>query len=83
MNLAAMAVLAVAAGAPAADGRALAASCTGCHAGPHALAFESPAALYESLRDWRRREDGALMARLARGYSDDELRQIADFLAGR
>jgi sulfide dehydrogenase cytochrome subunit len=83
----------VAAGASASDGPSsaamLAASCTSCHAasdrpdGIPGLAGRDGQALLDLLiayRDGSR--PGTLMPRIAAGYSDDELRAIADYLAG-
>ncbi|MEM1437393.1 MAG: cytochrome C [Pseudomonadota bacterium] len=78
-------VLAAAAAGPGtetADGAALAIGCAGCHAGPTALEVGGADALFSALEAWRdRRDDGAVMTRIARGFTPEELRAIAEYLA--
>jgi len=65
----------------------LAASCTGCHVsaaatgGIPSLVAQSPLQLEAQLLAYKHgTRQGTLMNRIARGYSDDELRRIAGVL---
>lgn len=65
-----------------ADGAALSIGCAGCHAGPTALDVGDADAVFTALKAWRdRSDDGAVMTRIARGFTPEELRAIAEFLA--
>ncbi len=78
--------LAVTSGAPDAvsGDAALAVGCLGCHAGSTSLEGRDADVLYEALEAWRDGDDDtALMTRIARGFTSDELRAIAGFLASR
>ena len=80
--VAGVAVTATGAPAAATPAAALAASCAGCHAGDSALALDDADALFAALQGWRDGDDrAALMSRIARGYSPEELRAMADYLA--
>lgn len=64
------------------DGAALSIGCAGCHAGATALEVDNADALFAALKAWRdRSDDGAVMTRIARGFTPEELRAIADYLA--
>lgn len=65
-----------------ADGAALSIGCAGCHAGPTAFEVANADALLAALEAWRDRDDdGAVMTRITRGFTPEELRAIADYLA--
>ena len=73
-----------------ADVSLLAAACSGCHAKaatgdgfPHI--YGRPAAeIREALLSFRSDErEGAVMNRIAKGYSEDEIRVLADYLAAQ
>lgn len=73
-------------GAPAAvsDDAALAVGCLGCHAGDTALDDRDAATLFDALVAWRDGDDdAALMTRIARGFTPEELRAVAGYLAAR
>ncbi len=67
-------------------GQALAANCMQCHGtngmngGFDALAGDGAADTFDKLKDFQ--NDSGIMGVHARGYSDDELRQIANYFAG-
>lgn len=68
-------------------GRLLAAQCAQCHgtngSGPgfETLAGRSASSLFNDLLDRKYRPIEGIMDRQARGYTDDQLRQIADYLS--
>ncbi|WP_434149817.1 c-type cytochrome [Methylocaldum gracile subsp. desertum] len=65
-------------------GRLLAAQCAQCHgtdgSGYESLAGESADELYDELIERKYRPVEDIMDRQARGYTDDQLRLIADYL---
>jgi len=70
------------------NGRLLASNCFQCHSvsgdnhGFENLLGESANEIYEELREYKRGEEGdGLMARHAMGYTDAQLRAIAEYLA--
>lgn len=70
-------------------GRLLAAQCAQCHGtggsgrGFEELAGESAQELYSELREMKyRTRIESIMDRQARGYTDQQMRAIADYLAG-
>jgi sulfide dehydrogenase cytochrome subunit len=85
--LAAAALLAVAMPADAEPGRLLASQCAQCHgtngAGPgfDELSGESASELFEDLIEMKYDRVEGIMDRQARGYTDDQLRLIADYLS--
>jgi sulfide dehydrogenase cytochrome subunit len=90
-SLAAVALFAFAAPAKAADGDILALSCAACHgtdgksAGSiPAIAGKNRAFLETSLADFKSgKRTGTVMNRLAKGYTDDEIKALAVFFAER
>lgn len=71
----------------AASGQAIAFTCAGCH-GPEgrsqgvapALDGEEAEDLYEILIEYKTdEEEGTIMNRIAKGYSDEELRAVAEY----
>lgn len=88
--LLALALSPVAAAAEPPVGRLLAANCAQCHGtngrGPgfERLAGRSSRSLYAELKDMQAGKEGdGLMSRHAMGYSDAQLRQLADYLAAQ
>ncbi|MCA1979614.1 MAG: c-type cytochrome [Thiobacillus sp.] len=85
--LAAAALLLTALPASAGPGRLLAAQCAQCHgtngAGPgfESIAGKSASSLFHELLDMKYRPVEGIMDRQARGYTDEQLRLIADYLA--
>jgi cytochrome c553 len=87
-----LACIAMAGGAwaDAAPLRSLAASCAVCHGthgiappGMQTLAGQSWDALLQKLRDFKTdTTPGTLMPQLAKGYSDDQLAQLAGYFSG-
>jgi sulfide dehydrogenase cytochrome subunit len=76
----------VAANAEPPSGRLLAAQCAQCHGTDGRGGFEDiagkPASdLYNDLREMKQRPPETIMDRQARGYTDAQLRAIADYLA--
>lgn len=66
-------------------GASLSASCSGCHAtyGQDIVSLDGidPGVIAQSLRAYRGDEQGtSVMHRIARGYSDEDIRQIEAFL---
>jgi cytochrome c553 len=88
--LAALAVAALLAAAPAGaaePGRLLASQCAQCH-GTHGngpgfdeLAGKSSSELFDELLEMKYRPVEGIMDRQARGYTDEQLRLIADYLS--
>jgi cytochrome c553 len=64
---------------------ALAAPCLGCHDDRHnTLGGRDEGELFRALQAWRANADsGELMSRIARGYTIEELRAIAGYLAAQ
>ncbi|MEM9739941.1 MAG: cytochrome C [Pseudomonadota bacterium] len=64
---------------------ALAASCSGCHAGPDAaiasFSGRSQSELAALMLEYQRGEGTTVMHRLARTYSDEQITAIAGYLA--
>jgi len=85
--LAGAALLIAAIPATAEPGRLLAAQCAQCHgtngAGPgfDSIAGKDPDELYHELVEMKSRPIEGIMDRQARGYTDAQLRSIADYLS--
>lgn len=85
--LAAAALLAALPAGAAEPGRLLASQCAQCHgtnaAGPgfDELAGKSASKLFNELIEMKYRRVEGIMERQARGYTDEQLRLIADFLS--
>lgn len=67
-------------------GRLLAAQCAQCHGtdgrgGFEAIAGKPASDLYNDLREMKQRPPETIMDRQARGYTDAQLRAIAEYLA--
>jgi sulfide dehydrogenase cytochrome subunit len=77
--------------AAAADPQVLASSCSGCHANAEKLTTAIPrirglpeAVILEAMRAFRAGQRPAtVMDRIAKGFTDDEIRQLAVFLSTR
>ncbi len=75
--------------APPGEAALLASVCSGCHGGGHSSAIKSlegrsAADLTQELLRYKTAADGAsAMHRMARGYSDEQIRLIAAHIAGR
>jgi len=86
---AAAGVLLAGAPAPAADPQLLASGCSGCHASSEALTTAIPrirglpeAAIAEALRAFRTGQRPAtVMDRIARGFTDEEIAQLAAYFS--
>ena len=87
--LAALALLAASVPAGAEPGRLLASQCAQCHgtdgAGPgfDELAGKSASELFDELVEMKHRRIEGIMDRQARGYTDEQLRLIADSLSAQ
>jgi cytochrome c553 len=77
--------------APAADPQTLASSCSGCHAAGEKLTTAIPrirglpeAVILEAMRAFRAgRRPATVMDRIAKGFTDDEIRQLAAYFSSR
>ncbi len=77
--------------APAVDSQLLASSCSGCHTNTEKLATAIPrirglpeTVILEAMRGFRAGQRPAtVMDRIAKGYTDDEIRQLAAYFSSR
>jgi cytochrome c553 len=71
---------------PPPNGRLLASNCFQCHGtngtgGFERIAGKSASSIYEELREMQRKTDGGIMEKHAGGYTDAQLRALADYLS--